>query len=46
MKRLFDIDLQKRVYGLDVFRAIAILIVVRAHGREISGPIFDLLIFL
>ena len=41
MKKLLDVNLDKRVYGLDVFRAIAILIVVRAHGREISGPIFD-----
>ena len=41
MKKILGVDLQKRVYGLDVFRAIAILIVVRAHGKQLSGSIFD-----
>ena len=30
-----------RVYGLDVMRAAAIIIVVLGHGATIAGPIFD-----
>jgi len=36
-----NINFEKRVYGLDVFRAIAILIVVRSHGRLVSGDLFE-----
>lgn len=31
----------KRVFGLDVYRAIAILLVVLSHGSMLSGPIFN-----
>lgn len=40
------IDYNRRVYGLDVFRAIAILIVVMAHGRLIAGNLFEDLPFI
>ncbi|BDS09738.1 acyltransferase family protein [Aureispira anguillae] len=40
------IDYQARVYGLDVFRAIAILIVVMAHGRLIAGDMFEFMPFI
>lgn len=36
-----QIDYNKRIYGLDVFRAIAILIVVVGHGGGISGDLFN-----
>lgn len=32
---------QNRVYGLDVFRAVAILIVLFAHGKLLSGDAFS-----
>ncbi len=31
----------KRVYGLDIYRAVAILIVVFEHGKIVSGNLFD-----
>jgi peptidoglycan/LPS O-acetylase OafA/YrhL len=31
----------KRVFGLDVYRAVAILLVVMSHGSLLSGPIFS-----
>ena len=34
-------NLNARVYGLDVFRAVAILIVLFAHGKILSGEIFS-----
>ncbi len=42
MKTLFslNVDYSKRVYGLDVFRAIAILVVVLTHGGFLlTGPL-------
>ena len=38
---LLKIDYSKRVYGLDVFRAVAILLVVKGHGGMINGDLFD-----
>lgn len=40
MKRL-KIDFENRVYGLDIFRAVAILIVVKVHGGVVAGKLFD-----
>lgn len=31
----------KRIYGLDIFRAYAILVVVIAHGRLLAGSLLD-----
>jgi peptidoglycan/LPS O-acetylase OafA/YrhL len=36
-----NINYDKRVYGLDIFRAIAILIVVASHGRLVAGSLFN-----
>jgi peptidoglycan/LPS O-acetylase OafA/YrhL len=33
--------IQSRVYGLDVFRAIAILLVLYSHGKILSGNVFE-----
>ena len=38
-----SIENKPRVYGLDIFRAIAILIVVKEHGRIVSGDLFELI---
>jgi peptidoglycan/LPS O-acetylase OafA/YrhL len=40
---LLKIDYSKRVFGLDVFRAIAICIVVLTHGIFLAGDIFSFL---
>ncbi len=40
------IDYDKRVFGLDIFRAIAILIVLKDHGGIISGDLFDNIPFI
>lgn len=40
MKSL-NIGHQKRVFGLDIYRAVAILLVVLSHGSMLSGPIFS-----
>ena len=39
--RLIKVDYSKRIYGLDVFRAVAILLVVLGHGGVIAGDIFS-----
>ena len=39
--RLIKVDYSKRIYGLDVFRAIAILLVVFGHGGSISADVFS-----
>ncbi len=39
--KLLNINYENRVYGLDVFRAVAILIVVKVHGGMIEGELFD-----
>ena len=39
--KILNTNYESRVYGLDVFRAIAILIVVMGHGGLISGNLFD-----
>lgn len=39
--KFLNIDFENRVYGLDVFRAIAILVVVKVHGGMIAGDLFD-----
>lgn len=31
----------KRIFGLDLYRAVAILLVVMSHGAMLTGPIFD-----
>jgi peptidoglycan/LPS O-acetylase OafA/YrhL len=36
-----SIDYDKRIYGLDLFRTIAILIVLITHGRLLSGDLFE-----
>lgn len=38
--KLLNINYHNRVYGLDLFRAIAIIIVLRNHGSIISGHVF------
>jgi peptidoglycan/LPS O-acetylase OafA/YrhL len=38
---LLQIDYSKRVFGLDVMRAIAIIIVVMTHGAFIRGDLFS-----
>lgn len=40
MKNL-QVGESKRVFGLDVYRAIAITLVVLSHGAAIAGPIFN-----
>jgi len=40
MKRI-HVGNQKRVFGLDVYRAIAIILVVLSHGSLLSGSIFS-----
>jgi len=38
----FDIDYSRRIYGLDLYRAIAILLVVNVHGRYmLKGTWFE-----
>ena len=39
--KFLNINYSKRVYGLDVFRAVAILAVVKLHGRVVAGDLFD-----
>ena len=39
--RFITINYENRTYGLDVFRAIAILIVVKGHGGLVLGNFFD-----
>ena len=34
-------NLNSRIYGLDVFRAVAILFVLLAHGKGLSGDVFS-----
>ena len=34
-------SLNSRIYGLDVFRAVAILLVLLAHGKGLSGAGFS-----
>lgn len=42
MKLLQPVDYSKRVYGLDLYRAIAILMVVHGHGRfMLKGTYFE-----
>ncbi len=36
-------SLNSRIYGLDVFRAVAILLVLLAHGKGLSGAVFSFL---
>ena len=43
---LIDINYDKRVYGLDIFRAIAITVVVMTHGRIIADGLFDFVPFI
>ena len=31
----------QRIFGLDVFRAVAIILVVMSHGSLLSGPVFN-----
>lgn len=38
--KLLNINYQNRVYGLDIFRAVAILLVVKLHGSAIAGDLF------
>jgi len=35
---LIDVDFEKRIYGLDILRAVAIIFVVYAHGMVILSP--------
>lgn len=44
--QLLDINYEKRVYGLDIFRAIAITVVVMTHGRIIANGLFDFMPFI
>lgn len=32
---------QQRIFGLDIYRAVAIILVVMSHGSLLSGPIFN-----
>jgi peptidoglycan/LPS O-acetylase OafA/YrhL len=41
-----EINYKARIYGLDLFRAIAIFIVVMAHGRLIAGEMFEFIPFI
>lgn len=36
-----DLNYEKRTYGLDLFRAVAITLVVFGHGLSISGDLFQ-----
>jgi len=36
-------SLNSRIYGLDVFRSVAILLVLLAHGKGLSGSLFSFL---
>lgn len=38
--KLLSVDYSNRVYGLDIFRAVAILLVVFGHAGLISGDLF------
>lgn len=41
-KPFFNIDYSKRVYGLDLFRAVAIILVVHGHGKfMLEGTLFE-----
>lgn len=39
--RFIDLNYEKRTYGLDLFRAVAITLVVFGHGLSISGDLFQ-----
>ena len=39
--RFVDLNYEKRTYGLDLFRAVAITLVVFGHGLSISGDLFQ-----
>lgn len=40
------VNYKARVYGLDIFRAFAIFVVVMAHGRLLAGDIFEFMPFI
>lgn len=41
-----EINYKARIYGLDLFRAFAIFVVVMAHGRLIAGEMFEWMPFI
>ncbi|NNC82809.1 MAG: acyltransferase [Flavobacteriales bacterium] len=43
---MIQVDYSKRIYGLDVMRAIAILLVVRSHGGIFIDRLFDTLPYI
>lgn len=43
---VMNVNYKARVYGLDLFRAFAIFVVVMAHGRLLAGDLFEFMPFI